>query len=179
MLSSDYQNNRRSKSWLLTLPEETLPSSEVGTSKECMGKNCLHTTKSCNDIHTVVVELPELSVMPVEQRKFCHRNRKMSGQTLKSWIAHVHSPLTGPPERVMLIQIMLSQSLSDVSSVGDGSPSAIGTVSNQFGLSIPYHTPVCVYPSGRECSISGDLYPIHLPDLPRSIFDSVDLPLCA
>ena len=45
------------------LPEKTLPSGEVRSLEQSMLEDTLYTTKGRNDINTVVVELPEFTVM--------------------------------------------------------------------------------------------------------------------
>ena len=47
------------------LPEQTLPSGEVRSFEERVLQNTLDTAKSCDDINTVVVELPQLSIVPL------------------------------------------------------------------------------------------------------------------
>ena len=45
------------------LPEQTLPRREVRALEECMLKDTLDTSKSSDDVDTVIVELPQLAVV--------------------------------------------------------------------------------------------------------------------
>ena len=49
------------------LPEETLPSREVGTLEESVFQDTLDTTKCSDDIDSVVVELPQLAVVALRR----------------------------------------------------------------------------------------------------------------
>lgn len=55
-------------------PEETLPGGEVSAFEECVLQDALHAAKSLNHVCAVVVQVPQLAVVP----------------------------LVGPPERVLL-----------------------------------------------------------------------------
>lgn len=45
------------------LPEQTLPSREVSSFEQGMFENALNTTKSSNDINSVIIKLPEFTIM--------------------------------------------------------------------------------------------------------------------
>ena len=47
------------------LPEQTLPGWEISALEQGVLQNTLNTTKSGNDINTIIVELPQFSVMPL------------------------------------------------------------------------------------------------------------------
>jgi hypothetical protein len=43
----------------------TFPGWEVRSLEQCMFQNTLNTPQRCNDINTVVVELPQFAIMPL------------------------------------------------------------------------------------------------------------------
>lgn len=45
------------------LPEETLPSREIGAFEQCMLQDALHPTKSLDHVSAVVVEVPQLPIV--------------------------------------------------------------------------------------------------------------------
>lgn len=47
------------------LPEKTLPGREVSALEECMLQNAFHTTQGLDHVCAVVVQVPELPVMPL------------------------------------------------------------------------------------------------------------------
>lgn len=48
-----------------SLPEQTFPGREVSALEESVLQNALHTTQGLNHVCAVVVEVPELAVMPL------------------------------------------------------------------------------------------------------------------
>lgn len=66
------------------LPEETLPSGEVSTLKQCVLQDTLNTTQSLNHIGSVIVEVPQLTIVS----------------------------LVSPPERILLQDLELFEILS-------------------------------------------------------------------
>jgi len=47
------------------LPEETLPGGEVGSLEQSVLKNALHPSKCLDHVRTVVVQIPQFSIMPL------------------------------------------------------------------------------------------------------------------
>ena len=57
---TDYRKGRRESS-----PEKPLPGREVSALEECVFQNAFHTTQGLDHVCTVVVQVPELPIMPL------------------------------------------------------------------------------------------------------------------
>jgi len=50
---------------VINIPEETFPRREVGSFEQCVFQNALDTSECLDHVSSVVVEIPQLAVMPL------------------------------------------------------------------------------------------------------------------
>lgn len=93
-------------------PEKPLPGREVSALEECVFQNAFHTTQGLDHVCTVVVQVPELPIMPLvcPPERVLLQNLDGKASTIKVLGAYCPRFLAWP--RILLIQGKISTILS-------------------------------------------------------------------